>query len=264
MKKIAITLLLAVLATAAWGQDPLDSVILESKTAAPGGHPGAASDTAAHLYIKVFITNKDSLTFVTLALIERSTSGGAYMILARPRNFDGMVSHLTTTLRTQRVASPNPGTLPGRIYNGVSPDSMLFAGGFDPLDFATIEPPNLARKALWEIKFDSVFSNPGTVELNTAHVIIATAFTNTIPKDLPVNFAKGVITVADLRKGDLDMDGQLSGADAALALNCVFCALCAPPPAGIANCDLNCDGARTAADVAWELYAVFVERPFPC
>jgi len=43
--------------------DPRDSVILESKTIAPGvGSPAAV--------VGVFITNKDSLSNVTLALVE--------------------------------------------------------------------------------------------------------------------------------------------------------------------------------------------------
>ena len=67
--------------------DPMDSIILESKTAHPGAHSGFAADTAAFVYLKVYITNKDTLTAISLALKETSISGGAYLTLARPRNF---------------------------------------------------------------------------------------------------------------------------------------------------------------------------------
>jgi len=238
--------------------DPQDSIILESKTVAPGAHPGTGSDTAAYVYLRVWITNKDSLTFLTLALIERSTSGGAYMTLARPRTLRYIVSRLTTTLNMTLVTEPPP--IPGRVYNSVSPDSFLLAGGFDPLQPGTIEPPNSVRKALWDIKFDSVFSNAGTVEFDSGRVVQSTSFTNTVPVDMPVNFVKSVVTV--MPKGDLDLDGQLGAADVMLMLNCIF--QTDPSSAAASPCDLNCDRQRSPADVVLELYAVFLGRPFPC
>jgi len=82
------------------------------------------------------------------------------------------------------------------VYNSASPDSMLIAGGFDPTDPATIEPPNLlVRKALWDIKFDTVLVGGGTFELDTGRVVQNTLFTNTVPSDAPVNFVKAIITV---------------------------------------------------------------------
>jgi len=93
------------------------------------------------------------------------------------------------------VTSPNPVTVPGRVYNSASPDSFLIAGGFDPLDPTTTEPPNASRKALWDIKFDTVNAPLGTFEIDTGRVVQVTAFTNTVPQDKKVNFVKAVIIV---------------------------------------------------------------------
>jgi len=175
--------------------DPRDSIILESKFTRP------IVGTGGVVRIRVWITNKDSLHFVTLALIETSISNGAYLILSRPRNFNGMVSRLTTTLGGLLVTSPNLGTSPpGRVYNSVSPDSMLIAGGYDPLLPSTIEPPNTARKALWDIKFDSAIVNSnaiGIVRFDTGRVVQSTVFTNTVPTDLPVNFVKSTVLIGN-------------------------------------------------------------------
>ncbi|MGE5693446.1 MAG: putative Ig domain-containing protein, partial [Candidatus Zixiibacteriota bacterium] len=183
--------LLLVVPALAWGQvNPLDSAILESKTVAPGVYPGAATDTAAYLYVRLSITNADSLTFITIPLIETSLSNGAYGILARPRNFYGLLSPLTTSLQAQKVFSVSK-------YNSSSPDSFLLAGGFDPLDDATKEPPNLVRKPFWDIKFDSVVATslPGQFQLDTGQVVQRIAFTNTVPQDKKPNFVKALITV---------------------------------------------------------------------
>lgn len=108
MNKIAV-LCLGVLLASIWGcsrpptgpeasyiawlhtvPSPGDSIIIESKTLTVStGVPAAV--------VRVFITNKDTLTAYTLALVERSRSGGAYMTLSHPRNFDGVVTPLTGT-----------------------------------------------------------------------------------------------------------------------------------------------------------------------
>ncbi|HEU4437487.1 MAG TPA: hypothetical protein VFR89_08480, partial [candidate division Zixibacteria bacterium] len=166
--------------------DPRDSVILESKTVAPVA--GASGSGVARM--KVWITNKDSLTYLTLPLIETSTSGGAYMILSRPRTFNGVVVPLTGTLRFFAAANMSR-------YNSTSPDSFLVAAGFDPSDPTTIEPPNTARKPVWELKFDTVSSQAqvGTVQFDSGRVTLSIQFTNTEPSDLPVNFVKSVFQV---------------------------------------------------------------------
>ncbi|MCI0404762.1 MAG: DUF4962 domain-containing protein, partial [candidate division Zixibacteria bacterium] len=166
--------------------DPLDSVILESKIVAPV----AGASGSGVVRMKVWITNKDSLTYFTLPLIETSTSGGAYMILSRPRTFNGVVVPLTGTLRF--FAASNMAR-----YNSTSPDSFLVAAGFDPSDPATIEPPNSARKPVWELKFDTVSSQAqvGTVEFDSGRVTLSIQFTNTEPRDLQVNFVKSIYQV---------------------------------------------------------------------
>jgi hypothetical protein len=168
--------------------DPQDSVILESKIVAPV----AGASGSGVVRMRVWITNKDSLTFVTLPLIETSVSGGAYMTLSGPlpRNFNRVVVPLTTTLQTQRIFN-------GARYNSSSPDSFLIAGGFDPLDPATIEPPNVSRKALWDIKFDTVISQAqvGFVQFDSGRVAQSLTFTNTLPSDHTPNFVKSIFQV---------------------------------------------------------------------
>ena len=172
--------------------DPRDSVIIESKTITPGvGSPAAV--------VGVYITNKDTLANVTLSLVERSISGGAYMALAWPRNFDGVVTSLNTRLQNGVAKILN-----GLHYNSTPPDTFIVAMVYHPLDVpGTAEPPNLVRKRILEIKFDSVWSNCGIVELDsalfrpTASHWIFTSFVGLAPADVMVNFVKGTITVCD-------------------------------------------------------------------
>jgi hypothetical protein len=63
-------------------------------------------------------------------------------------------------------------------------------------------------------------------------------------------------------KGDLNLDGTVSPADAVAHLLCVF--LAEPPPAGPLNCDFDCSGTNTAADAVILLNAVFLGSPYPC
>ncbi|MGE5692353.1 MAG: hypothetical protein ACM3YF_01070 [Candidatus Zixiibacteriota bacterium] len=249
----ALALLLAFAAQAFAQPDPRDSIILESKVVAPGAHPGASGDTAAYLYVRMSITNVDTLYALVLALQQSSVSGGAYATLGRPRNFNGVVNRLTNTLRQ--------GAAQFARYNSSSPDSFLLAGVFEAV-LEDYEPPNPVRKPFWELKFDSVWANPGTFELDTATILQSTGFTNTVPVDKPVNFVKSIISVDPRPKGDLNYDFSLSPADAAWILNGVMLGIA--PPAGMAACDLNCDGQGTPADVVLELNAVFLGEAFPC
>lgn len=188
---VTLGALLALWAAVGFAQpDPRDSIILQSKAVAPNqAHPGTGTDTAAIVYQRLWITNKDSLAGLTFAGIERSISGGAYLIIGRPRNFNGAISMLSGTLNGNRIFNFR--------YNSATPDSFLFSGLFDPLDPATIEPPNATRKAIWEIKWDSVRSGGGTVEIDTGRVVQSTVFTTAAvnPADLPVNFVKGLFWV---------------------------------------------------------------------
>lgn len=195
MKKFFSRAILTGLVVALWGAalvaqvDPRDSIILESKAVPVGQDTGPTSDTSAYVYLKVEITNKDSLTALNVALKETSISNGAYLLLAWPRTFNGVVSMLTSTLNGSRVFS-------GGFYHGNSPDSFLVAGVYDPLDLSTAEPPNLVRKAFYEIKFDSAIATAnGTVEFDSARVIQPSGFVNTVPADIQVNFVKSIVTI---------------------------------------------------------------------
>ena len=258
--RILTALALLLFSSAAFSQppDPRDSIILESKTVAPGAHPGPSTDTAAYLYVRVFITNKDSLVYMTLPILTTSTSGGAYTTLARPRSFLGVVQPLTNTLRY----FPNTYFA---SYNSSSPDHFAVGAGYDPENPATIEPPNDSRKAVWELKFDTVWATAGTFELDSIYYgFERIGFINTAIQDVKVSFVRSTITVPPPPKGDLNWDLALTAADVVLILNCVFCSDCPSPPVGAGACDLNCDGLRTPADVVLELNAVFLSRPFPC
>jgi len=120
MKILITVLLFVVVATTVFAQpDPRDSVILESKTVAPGSG-------AAYATVKVWITNKDSLLFMSLPLIEKSTSGGAYGILPRHPNgnftFGSVITNLTPSLRYGSAANFSK-------YNSGSPDTFLVGAG---------------------------------------------------------------------------------------------------------------------------------------
>ncbi len=259
MKSLLAVLAFLAAASGAFAQpDPRDSVVLESKTVLPGS--GGEADTSAYLYVKVYITNKDSLTFLALSMLESSTSGGAYAILGRPRTFVGVITPLTPSFRYGKL-------IVASNYHSDSPDSFVVGAGWDGgIGETSIEPPNVARKAVWEFKFDSVWNNLGTIELDTvSHPNLeagAASFTNTAPQDMPANFVKSVITVSLFPRGDLNQDVALSPADVVWILNCVM--LGPVPPAGSGACDLNCDGMGTAADVVLELNAVFLGQEFPC
>ena len=77
-----------------------------------------------------------------------------------------------------------------------------------------------------------------------------------------MNFVKSIVTV--IKKGDLDLDGNLTSADVVLMLNGVFCSGCEPPLTGRYICDMNCDGMATSADVVLHLNATYLGFPFPC
>ncbi|MGE5692507.1 MAG: putative Ig domain-containing protein, partial [Candidatus Zixiibacteriota bacterium] len=183
--------LLLLCATTVFAQpDGRDSVILESKTLQPGAYPGSASDTAAYFYIKVFITNKDTLANFTLPVQIRSLSGGAFTVLGYPRTFAGTMSRLTSTLGNNLTFSP--------FANNTSPDSALWAAFWDPSDTTTAEPPNAFRKAFWEMKFDSVRSNtyPGMTQIDSAVIFDNRAgFVSTGGNTVRVNFVKGFVFV---------------------------------------------------------------------
>ncbi len=170
---------------------PGDSIIIESKTLnVSTGAPAAV--------VRVFITNKDTLTAYSLALVERSRSGGAYMTLSHPRNFDGVVTPLTGSLQFSITKIFN-----GNGYNSTSPDTFVVAGFFDPTDITTLEPPNWTRKAFLELKFDTVSAGPagGTVEFEPTAIRVGggsyvyPGFVDLSPNDIKPNFLKGTLNI---------------------------------------------------------------------
>jgi len=183
-------LLVAFLATASSAQipppDPRDSVILESKIIRPD------SGTGGIVRLRVWITNKDTLTNVSIALEEKSLSDNAYLKLAQPRTFAGTVTRLTGTLGNYPTTSFSK-------YDDVSPDSFTLASFYDPADAAhSVEPPNPARKAFWDIKFDtaSTAAAGGTVQFDTAKVFnVSTQFVDIRGQDIGINFVKGLIVI---------------------------------------------------------------------
>ncbi len=163
--------------------DPRDSIIIESKTVLPGGVGSPA------LTLRVWITNKDPITHVTLPYEEKSLSGGAYLIVSNPRTFSGTVTRITTKLPSNLVA------IYGR-YNSSSPDSVTLGAFADPSSPSTLEQPNATRKLFWELKFDSVNLPNGQVQFDTIRILDNTVhFVDEFGTRIPVNFVKGVVTV---------------------------------------------------------------------
>lgn len=242
--KLPITLAIAFLffSGAFAAPDPQDSIIIESKTIQPAvGAPAAV--------VRVYITNRDSIANLTVPLVQRSLTGGAYMTLARPRTFTGVIQPLTATLHAWTWFN-------GSKYNSVSPDTFLIAGMFDTSP-ETIEPPNAARKAIWEIKFDTVWSNAGTMEFDSVKFFgNHTVFVDPQAHEKLANFVKRIITVASPPPcGDVNGDGQLTTYDLVQALNCVFF--------GVGNCGRI----STPSGLIRLLNAAFRESadpPLPC
>ncbi len=242
--------------------DPRDSIIIESQYIARGN--GACG--SSWFRIKVWITNKDSLAAITMAIRTTTTSGAGYATLSRPFSCANrtLVSHTFDFLYP-----PGPGggaRLPSRIVSGIqyhsnSPDSIGWGFVYDPMSDDSKVPPNLTRALLGEIKFDSV-SGMGQFELDTTKILTLNRveFVDLQGNTVKANFAKGVVNV--IFKGDLDLDGDDHPADIVLLLNCVYLGIA--PPVGSEVCDVNCDGVGSSADVVAILNAVFLGTPYPC
>lgn len=157
--------------------DPRDSIILDYKTVTPSIGP-------AILTIRVWITNKDSLSGLILPLVESSFSGGAYATLSYPRTFSGVITPLTGSFTS--------GTADFSFYHSDSPDTFLLSGSA-----SSPEPPHSTRQAVWEIKFDTVKNNLGCFELDsiTFPPNFAVGFIDQIGRSVAVNFIKSRIRV---------------------------------------------------------------------
>ncbi len=189
-------LIFLALAVPAFAQvNPEDTVFLETR-AILCGQTGTPAGTPITERMRVDITNKDSLTFLTLSLRESTIAGTAYLLLNRTAGgvltWSSVVNPLTGTLRFF-----TGGNFP--LYNNDSPDRFLVAAGFDPGDpDNTIEPPNAARKAIWEIKFrhSSGCDSAGQIRFDSIRTTLSTLFTNTEPRDMVPNFVPGIITMS--------------------------------------------------------------------
>lgn len=178
--------------------DPRDSVILESKAVAPSTNPPDAA-----VLMGVWITNKDSLSEFQLPLDETSLSGGAYLFLAYPRTFSGVVNPQTITLQWSTSLTSNQ-------YDGISPDRFKFIGDYNPGDLTTAEPPNSTRKLFWQLKFDTVTVSlpPGSgqvlfdsVRNNPSDRI---EFRNLAGTRIQVHFVNSIFTIAATDVRDID------------------------------------------------------------
>jgi len=257
MKSAIVSFLL--LTTTAFAQvpDPADSIIIESKYAAPKN--GACQ--SAVLRVRVYITNKDSLGNVTLPFLFTSKSGGAYATLSRPANCS---SDRAASATVFDFIYPDPTRLPTRAtnsqnYHSNSPDSFPWSGNLQ-IDQELL--PNSTRTPFLEIKFDTVRTNLGTFEIDTTRIGFSSPVFVTLLGGavIPFNFVKSTITVRI--NGDMNLDGLLTSPDVVLILNCVFLGMISP--AGAGACDVNCDGMPTPADVVDELNGVFLGMAFPC
>jgi len=211
LKITALTLLcLASWCGSVWSQiDLRDSVILESKMVAPSTNPPDAT-----VLMNVWITNKDTLSEFQLPLEETSLSGGAYLFLAYPRTFSGVVNLQTITLQWTTSLTSNQ-------YDGISPDRFKLIGDYNPGDLTTAEPPNTTRKLFWQIKFDTV-----TVSIPPASGQVLFDSVRNNPSDriefrdlagtrIRVNFANSVFTIAatdvrDISRGIIPRQYTLS------------------------------------------------------
>ncbi len=200
-----LTLLLVVFAAgAALAQvDPRDSVILESKTV------DTSLTGAPAFFFNVYITNKDSLAYFTLSLRESTINGSAYALLNRTGGglltFNSIVTPLDPNTLRWFTAANAPG------YNDSSPDRFLVGGGFDPSDPATVEPPNAARKAIWQLKFrhsSSGIDSMGVIRFDSITTTLATLFTSYAnpPTDLVPNFEPGLLTIVKTGVREVKLD----------------------------------------------------------
>ncbi len=182
MKWVVAGLLLLSSVVAFAQPDPRDSVIIESKIVARNltGSPAFT--------LKVYITNKDTLANLTLPVEIKTVSGNAFVLLNSPRSFNGTINRLTSTLGNNTVFSS--------FVNDTSPDSAIWAAFWDPNDTSTAEPPNAARKAIWEIKFSHSSDSAGQVQIDSAVIFSnRVRFVNIGVNSVRVNFVKSIVAI---------------------------------------------------------------------
>ncbi|MCI0330791.1 MAG: hypothetical protein L0196_07555 [candidate division Zixibacteria bacterium] len=258
MKSVKLALMFLLAATAAWAQDPRDSIIIESKAVA-SGLAGTPPGTPA-FEVLVYTTNKDSLSYMVLNCSTRTISGGGYALLNRTATgqltFGSIVRPLTPF--------GSFFTALGATVDDVSPDAFKLPGGGDGVDPATNWPPHSARTPVWALKFRASSATAGEMLISEAFLFgsqLGSYFTSIRALDVEVNFRPGVLSVGI--KGDLNLGGDgVTGADIVWEIRCVLGG--ETPPAGRAACDLNCDGTLSAADIITMITYNFVTLTWPC
>jgi len=172
--------------------DPRDSIIIENRlTTRYYGMCGSAI-----WRIRVWITNKDSLENITLPLEIRASYQAGYATLSRPADCGPY-----TTASAFSVLLP-AGQLPfqdGRfeLYDGSPPDTFMFEASSDPTQEASKVPPNSTRRALIDIKFDTIKGGGGPCPIDSTLFPPSStiSFTNAAGYKVPVNFVEGYISI---------------------------------------------------------------------
>ncbi len=195
----SLVLICSVGAAAAAPPDPADSVIMESKFTV---NPTIGACNSGIFRVRVYVTNKDSLTNVTIPLEEKTINGNAYGIISRP-TVCGNARTSPVVFNFLYPVAPGSGTprLATRIpsfagYHSDSPDTFMGTFTFsDPTDDDTKLPPNSPRALLLEIKFDSV-TGVGCFQLDSSKVLSNTLqFVNVGGTTIFVNFVSSIDTV---------------------------------------------------------------------
>ncbi len=181
--------------------DPQDSVILESK----GVATGLNDNTTPAFLMKVYVTNKDTLTGLTVSLYSVTVGGSGYAVVgddgAGGRNdFLEVTNALNATLDRNTFIN-----FAG--YNETSSDSFLIYGSFSPTVLnprARSEAPNAVRDDIWEIRFKQTTPDAGCVRFDSVTIGQPTGFAaiqwpGPVPTivDVKVNFVAGCVDVGN-------------------------------------------------------------------
>jgi hypothetical protein len=178
----------------------LDSIIIESRAVA-AGLSATPPDTAFEL--KVYVTNKDTITYMVLALRVTTFSGTGYAVLTDDgtgfRDFVDVVRPLNSAL-DRATFFDAPG------YDEASPDSFLAGGGWNPTPSfprARSEAPNAVRDDIWSLRFKQTTAASGCVLFDTVTWSQPTGFAviqynpGFTIVDVPVNFVAGIVDVGN-------------------------------------------------------------------
>jgi hypothetical protein len=232
------------------------------------------------------------LIIVTVPLVARQTSGGAFWSGALP--YDTTTAALGVTWNASVVSwasfiremRPGPGcAVPGQPYDGVSPDYFVInAMGLNglpaqPAGISFVTFQFNVNSFLGQFEFDTAcFTFP---QLRKVFMVSGGCPVDhgPPPGTNEAVFQKGVVTIAPCNCGplwcDLDTNGVLNPADAVQIVNYVYHAPldfreripgCPYTQTPNYNGDWNCDGGINPVDVVWYvnyIYKMLTEYP-PC